>query len=249
MFRIAERRFGPMDTKICVTHLAFLQRLDWATEAGKVLERFKQVLAHVEDVWIFAARFDSNAADNARRHLVEGLRIHGSSIPIYREWFMLELQALAKMTDDKEAGHQMVELAFSNAVEATNEPLFATELLGLAIKSKIPKTLYQQLKKALMEKHGDKCSTWASLAALELYENPHHCRTLCQKVEDATDVLLNGIDKLQSQEMVEESIRLLQQVHGTCPGHCNPFMFRILDRANSYNLLSAELTEIHNEYK
>lgn len=249
LFRIAECRFGQTDPKIWMTHLAFLQRLDWKAEAGKVLERFKQVLSQVEDVWIYAARFHSSNTDLARRHLLEALRIHGSSIPIYREYFMVELHFLKNEKEEKDQQadeSQIVEVVFLKAVEATNEPLFASELLGLAIKSKIPK-LYEKLKNAYIEKHGDKCSTWVSLAILELYEKPFQDnRTVCKKVNDATNVLLDGIERLQSHEMMEESIQILQQVEDISG---NQAMFRILEKCHYYHLLTDELTKIFYEYK
>ena len=79
LFRIAECRFGQMDAKLWITHLAFLNHMDWKAEAGKFLERFTQTLSYKEEVWIFAARFqleNQNSIHIARTLLLKGLRFH-----------------------------------------------------------------------------------------------------------------------------------------------------------------------------
>ena len=79
LFRIAECRFGQMDAKLWITHLAFLNHMDWKAEARKFLERFTQTLSYKEEVWIFAARFqleNQNSIHIARTLLLKGLRFH-----------------------------------------------------------------------------------------------------------------------------------------------------------------------------
>ena len=80
-------RFGQIDAKLWITHLAFLKRMDWKAESGKILERFVQTLSHKEEIWIFAARFQlehQKSMDVARTLLLKGLRFHKDSIQLYR---------------------------------------------------------------------------------------------------------------------------------------------------------------------
>ena len=67
LFRILEHRFGSLDAKIWISHLAFLQRMDWKVEAGKVLKRMTQILAHQEQIWIFAARFQRSQTESGEK--------------------------------------------------------------------------------------------------------------------------------------------------------------------------------------
>ena len=129
--------------------LGFLQRMHWKAECGKVLKRFTQASGgQSEDVWIFASRFQDQQIGLSRTLLLEGLRFHPESIKIYREYFMLEIGFCKDIKANPELGEdledpqavsdgEIVKTVFEKALETTQSPLFAAEMLTFVQKSKL----------------------------------------------------------------------------------------------------------------
>ena len=189
--------------------------MDWNVEAGKVLRRFLQTLSHNEEAWIFGSRFEMENQKNVgicRTLLLEGLRFHSDSVPVYREYFMLEvanLQNVQNEADNREEVEKCLEIlkmVFVKAVEATNEPFFTVELLGLCLHNE---KLLQILKSALVEKFGETSSTWTVLATLELYQPK---RSASEKMQAFSRTMAEGMNKVDNPEIKADFARLLQQM-------------------------------------
>jgi len=266
LFRIVEHRFGQTDAKLWISHLAFLKRMDWKAEAGKILERFTQALCHKEEVWIFAARFqmeNQNSINIARTTLLKGLRFHKDSIKIYREYFMLEMEFLKKLVEKPELAEEfedgkteilegkIVQTVFLEAIENVNEPIFAAELLGLALKSGIPK-LFDNLKTALLEKYGDQSWSWLILINLELYPKPNEDRTTSQKMSNFSTEVQKGLDSMKTQDFLAEILKLLQEIsenHTHLQNFCEETVFQVLNTGKNLDILTEEQTQVLSNFE
>jgi hypothetical protein len=238
-------RFGQTDEKLWVTHLGFLKRLDWKAEAGKVLRRFLQTFTHKEEPWIFASRFEGQQrSELARTLLLEGLRFHPNSQVLYRELFILELEFALKLKQDPslaqtETETDIVKVVFLKAIEAIDDERFMAELLGLAAKV----DLEVDLKKSLIQEHGDKTSTWLTLANLELYPNKK-ARNSDEKIEDFAKVMDQGLDKLKSETFLRDYLDILRQIGQNQPeseDKVAELAFNVVEKHS--DILGPELTE------
>lgn len=261
LFRIAEHRFGQTDAKLWITHLSFLKRMDWKIEAGKILKRFTQSLSHKEDVWIFAARFQLENQDSiniARTLLLEGLRFHKDSVQLYREYFMLEIEFLKKLQENPKLAEEfgdektdilegkIVETVFLDAVNNVNEPIFVAEMLGLAIKSEIPK-LFDNLKTTLLDKYGDQNWSWLVVISLELYPKPNEDRTISQKLTSFSDFITTAMNSMKSQEFLLEILKLLQEIsenHPNVQNQTEETVFQVLKSGQNLGILTEDQSEI-----
>ena len=266
LFRIVEHRFGQTDAKLWISHLAFLKRMDWKAEAGKILERFTQALCHKEEVWIFSARFqmeNQNSINIARTTLLKGLRFHKDSIQIYREYFMLEMEFLKKLVEKPELAEEfedgkteilegkIVQTVFLEAIENVNEPIFAAELLGLALKSGIPK-LFDNLKMALLEKYGDQSWSWLILINLELYPKPNEDRTISQKMSNFSTEVQKGLDSMKTQDFLAEILKLLQEIsenHTHLQNFCEETVFQVLKTGKNLDILTEEQNQVLGNFE
>ena len=266
LFRIVEHRFGQTDAKLWISHLAFLKRMDWKAEAGKILERFTQALCHKEEVWIFAARFqmeNQNSINIARTTLLKGLRFHKDSIQIYREYFMLEMEFLKNLVEKPELAEEfedgkteilegkIVHTVFLEAIENVNEPIFAAELLGLALKSGIPK-LFDNLKTALLEKYGDQSWSWLILINLELYPKPNEDRTTSQKMSNFSTEVQKGLDSMKNQDFLAEILKLLQEIsenHTHLQNFCEETVFQVLKTGKNLDILTEEQNQVLGNFE
>lgn len=246
--------------------MAFLKRMDWKVEAGKVLRRFVQALPQHEETWIFAARFEmekESAIGLARTLLLEGLRFHNDSIPLYREYFTLELECLQKARNnpkevfdndeqkEKILNGDVVRTVFESAVQAVKEHIFVSELLGLTLKSNIPK-LFEKLKRSLMDNCQDQAWSWLITASLELYSTPNENRSKVQKVEDCTNIILEGLEALKSEEVLNEGLQILQDICEKQPdmqNQCEHSVFQLLEKGKEFDVLNDEQSKIFSDHQ
>jgi len=261
LFRIAEHRFGQMDAKLWITHLAFLKRMDWKAEAGKILERFTQAMSYKEEVWIFAARFqleNQNSIHIARTLLLKGLRFHKDSIQLYREYFMLEMEFLKKLYEKPQLAEEfedgkteilegkIVQTVFLEAIENVNEPIFIAELLGLALKSGIPK-LFNNLKASLLDKCSDQSWSWLILINLELYPKPNEDCTTSQKMRNFSTMIQRALNSMKTQDFLAELLKLLQEISDNQTHlqiYCEEAVFEVLKIGRYLQILTEEQTKV-----
>lgn len=93
LFKILEHRFGSDDQRIYLSHVAFLERMGWRADMGKVYRDMLRFHMLKVDAWIRAARFEWKDPEkeglkkweNGRKLLLEGLRFNQGSEVILRE--------------------------------------------------------------------------------------------------------------------------------------------------------------------
>lgn len=263
LFRILEHRFGSQDNKIWISHLAFLQRMNWKAEAGKVLRRFLQTCSHQEQVWIFASRFHwpSDEIGLSRTLLLEGLRFHPDSMILYREYFMLELDFLKAVQADPDKFQDYAEQKedilngklltsiFTNALKVIKEPLFFMELLNLVQKSGI-KSLVQDLKNDFLDKFHCKKMAYLNLAAATLV--PSEDRNKAEKVDECSKVLLEALNIVQSEDFLRQSLNMIQDIaesDSELTEKCEQVAFSLLKSGHSLHLLDENQLEVLEKYQ
>ena len=201
---------------------------------------------------------NQNSINIARTTLLKGLRFHKDSIKIYREYFMLEMEFLKKLVEKPELAEEfedgkteilegkIVQTVFLEAIENVNEPIFAAELLGLALKSGIPK-LFDNLKTALLEKYGDQSWSWLILINLELYPKPNEDRTTSQKMSNFSTEVQKGLDSMKTQDFLAEILKLLQEIsenHTHLQNFCEETVFQVLNTGKNLDILTEEQTQV-----
>ncbi len=96
LFRVLEHRFRD-DERIWLSHVAFLERMGWRADVGKVYRGMLRFHMLRPQVWARAARFEWQEAEkerdrqweNARKLLLEGLRFNPKSEDLLREVTLL----------------------------------------------------------------------------------------------------------------------------------------------------------------
>jgi len=257
LFKIVEHRFGQTDPKVWITHLNFLERMDWKVESGKILRRFLQILSHNEEVWVFAARLQfKQGIEFARTLLLEGLRFHPKSVIIYREYFMLELQYLQMIHDnpdllndvqskDEVQNGKIVQMVFMKAVEDCQQDLFTAELLGLS--QRFPR-LFQNLRKSLLDDYGSKFSTWTILITIELYPKFKDQRSAIEKLKGCYEVMDESMEHLSTSDkckMLHYNLSLLEKIgdqNTELTGICSDLVLKLLNRGKKLEILNSDIS-------
>ena len=117
--------------------------------------------------------------------------------------------------------------------------LFSAELLGISQKfSKI----FQLLKDTLIEEQDNKISTWNILATLELYPKLKDERSAAQKFHNCAEILKQSMKKLPNAEMLEHSLKLLEEISDKNPDLTNMCAEEALEL-----LILGEKTQILNQ--
>ena len=231
--------------------------MQWKAECGKVLKRFTQALGHNEEVWIFAARFQNDTIGLSRTLLLEGLRFHPDSIKIYREYFMLEIQFLKNLKENPDLAQdlenpeniqngEIIKTVFTKAIEATKNPLFANEMLTLVNKNNLF-TLYKDLQNLLMDQFGEEIWIWTILANLKLYPDSNRDRSIDEKFENCGEILLQGLEKIQSLQFIQETLKFIRQIgeeYSDFEAQCGLLAFKILEKGQKLGLLNDELKSL-----
>ena len=234
--------------------------MDWKVETGKTLKRLLQILSHDEEVWVFASRLQKqNDFSLARPLLLEGLRFHPKSMILYREYFMLELEYYQKIQKDPELlndveakeevqNGKIIETVFLQAVENCCQLLFTAELLGLA---KPLHKLFNLLKKALEDQHGDDQATWQVLANLELHPSFMRDRSAAQKIDDSVATMIKGLEKIPDAEHLDKCLNMLGEICESNPellDDCAENVVKILQKGQELDILDDQKIALLKEY-
>ena len=71
-----------------------------------------------------------------------------------------------------------------------------------------------------------------------------------QKFQDCQTILLQGLNKIQSLEFIQEALKLIRQIsdeHSELDGHCGILAFKILQKGDELDLLNEDLKALLNE--
>ena len=88
MFKIIERRFGPKDEKIFISHVDFLKKMNWKEQIGRTYQVMLRYHMYKPELWINAAKYEFEGemnADSARKIFLEALRFNKDSKLLYKE--------------------------------------------------------------------------------------------------------------------------------------------------------------------
>jgi len=130
LFKILEHRFSG-DLKIWSSHIAFLIKVGWKEQVGKVYRRCLQVHPDKVDIRICSARYELEQAvsddkasnpnratdptndsglrvENARTILMEAIRLHPNCVELFVETFSLELVFVDWLLSGSDAHRHMV---------------------------------------------------------------------------------------------------------------------------------------------
>jgi len=128
LFKILEHRFSA-DLKIWSSHIAFLIKVGWKEQVGKVYRRCLQVHPDKVDLRICSARYELEQAvsddttnpsgtvpandsglrvENARTILMEAIRFHPECVDLFVEAFSLELVFVDWLVNGSEKHRHMV---------------------------------------------------------------------------------------------------------------------------------------------
>ena len=171
--------------------------------------------------------------------------------------FLKEVQDTPKLSEEYGDGKteilagKLVETVFLDAVQNSSEPIFGTEMLGLALQSEIPE-LFDNLKTSLLDKYGDQSWSWLVLINLELYPKPNDVRTISQKMASFSAFINTAMNFIKNQEFLGQILKLLQEIsenHQNLQNQVAETAFQVLKIAQNQGILTEGQSEILTNFE